>query len=53
MAPEIIAGKGYSFNSDLWSLGICLFEFMCGNLPFGNDLDDPYKIYKEIILFNK
>lgn len=49
MAPEIIQGKGYSFFVDLWSIGVCLFEFSCGNLPFGNDDDDPYLIYQEII----
>ena len=48
MAPEIIAGKGYSFNADLWSLGICLYEFLCGVVPFGEDLEDPYVIYEEI-----
>lgn len=35
MAPEIFAGKGYSFAVDLWSLGIVLFEFMAGFVPFG------------------
>ena len=48
MAPEIFEGKGYSFNSDLWSLGVCLYEFLCGCLPFGEDIEDPYKIYEEI-----
>jgi cGMP-dependent protein kinase len=33
MAPEIIAGKGYSYDIDLWSVGIVLYEFMCGGVP--------------------
>ena len=50
MAPEVLKNKGYNFLVDLWSLGICLFEFMCGDLPFGEDLDDPYDIYQEVIM---
>ena len=49
MAPEIIAGKGYNHSVDLWSIGICLYEFMCGEVPFANNLTDPYEIYEEII----
>jgi len=26
LSPEIIEGKGYSFSSDMWSLGILLYE---------------------------
>ena len=37
MAPEIISGKGYSCLVDLWSLGIVLYEFMAGYVPFGED----------------
>ena len=37
MAPETLAGKGYSFPADLWSLGIMLFEFMAGYVPYGED----------------
>ena len=33
MAPEIICGKGYNCFVDLWSVGICLYEFMCGMVP--------------------
>lgn len=29
--------------------GICLYEFMCGRVPFGEDAEDPYEIYEEII----
>lgn len=36
MAPEIILGKGYSYNVDLWSVGVCAYEFMCGGLPYAD-----------------
>jgi len=49
MAPEIICGKGYNCFVDLWSVGICLYEFMCGMVPFGEEAEDPYEIYEEII----
>ncbi|CAD8072813.1 unnamed protein product [Paramecium primaurelia] len=49
MAPEIILGKGYSFNVDLWSMGICMYEFMCGGVPYAEEQDDPYEIYEEIM----
>ena len=49
MAPEVLAGKGYNYLVDLWSLGIMLFEFMGGYVPFGEDLEDPYEIYEEVL----
>lgn len=52
MAPEIFTGKGYSFNVDLWSIGIVLFEFMCGYVPFAERKEDPFEIYEEIMISN-
>ena len=52
MAPEIVTGKGYRQSVDLWSIGICLYEFMCGGVPFAEDLEEPYQIYEEIIKKN-
>lgn len=49
MAPEVFAAKGYNASVDLWSLGVCLFEFLCGYIPFGENIDDPYDIYEEIL----
>lgn len=48
MAPEILKGKGYDFAVDIWSLGICMYEFMCGLVPFGEECEDPYEVYQLI-----
>ena len=49
MAPEILIGTGYTYSVDLWSIGVCLYEFLCGSVPFAEDVDDPYEVYEEII----
>lgn len=43
MAPEVSKNRdGYGTEADIWSLGVMMFEFVCGHLPFGgNDMDDP------------
>lgn len=46
MAPEVIQGRGYSFESDLWSVGILMFELQCGYLPYGENTNDPFSVYK-------
>jgi cGMP-dependent protein kinase len=49
MAPEIMKGHGYGTEVDLWSLGIILFEFVCGYLPFADDLDDPTEVCTAVV----
>jgi cGMP-dependent protein kinase len=49
MAPEIMNGKGYNLKCDLFSLGVCMYEFLCGGVPFGEDSEDPFTIYEEIM----
>ena len=49
MAPDIVVGKGYNNMADLWSLGVCLYEFLCGSLPFGDTSEGAYEIYEAIM----
>ena len=49
MAPEVILGKGYRFSCDLWSLGILLYEFLWGQVPFAENVEDVYKIYEDVL----
>ena len=41
MAPEVLMArtKGYSYQCDLWSLGVILFQMITGEKPFANQLD--------------
>jgi cGMP-dependent protein kinase len=53
MAPELILSGGYNKAVDLWTLGVMLYEFVSGRLPFGDDLDDPHAIYNSILSAKK
>ena len=48
MAPEIVKGAGYTFQVDIWSIAVCMYEFFCGKLPFGEEYDDPMDVYKAV-----
>jgi cGMP-dependent protein kinase len=49
MAPEVMRGHGYSTEIDVWSLGVMLFEFVCGYLPFADDLDEPTEVCTAVL----
>lgn len=34
MAPEVCTRKGYSWQCDWWSLGVCAYELLFGRRPF-------------------
>ncbi|MEM9553361.1 MAG: protein kinase [Acidobacteriota bacterium] len=41
MAPERLRDEAYDGRSDVYSLGIALFQLLTGRLPFEPDKDDP------------
>ena len=49
MAPEVIQNKGYGAAADLWSVGVMLYEFVCGRVPFGEEEEDPYIALKLVV----
>jgi cGMP-dependent protein kinase len=48
MAPEIVMNHGHDSGADLWSLGVLVFELVCGRPPFASK--DPMDTYNKIIL---
>ena len=39
MSPERITGKKYSYSSDIWSLGLVIYELATGKEPYGEGDD--------------
>lgn len=46
IAPEILEGKGHSYEVDIWSMGAILFALLYGRPPF--ETSDVKKTYKRI-----
>ena len=46
IAPEILDGKGHSYEVDLWSLGVIIYTLLVGKPPF--QTSDVKATYKKI-----
>ena len=38
MSPDVWQGKPYSFEADLWAIGVCLHELFLNRLPFNMEV---------------
>lgn len=47
LSPEIVENRPYSFKSDIWSLGVLLYEIICLKMPF--DASSLPMLYVKII----
>jgi eukaryotic-like serine/threonine-protein kinase len=47
MAPEILRGKSASVQTDIWALGVLMFEMLAGRRPFGGAT--PYELAANIL----
>ncbi len=49
MAPEMILGLGYSSEVDLWAFGVLCYELLYKELPFGDQIEDPFLVFEMIL----
>jgi serine/threonine protein kinase len=51
MSPETLLSNVYSFKSDIWALGIVLYEMLFGEVPFffpnEKDLKQNFQSYQQ------
>lgn len=49
MAPEVVSGRGHSYEVDVWSTGSSLYALLVGKPPFEFDASRSPDIYNKII----
>merc|ERR1712136_575775 len=47
LPPEVIKGVGHSYPADWWTLGVCIYEMLNGDLSF--DDGDTMRIYVRVL----
>jgi serine/threonine protein kinase len=46
-SPERVEGGSYTFSSDIWSLGVTVYEMVTGRHPYP-DINKPIALYEMI-----
>ena len=49
LAPEVVTVEGHDWSSDLWSLGIVIYEMLTGESPFYYDGIDQMELFESIV----
>ena len=49
MSPEQILGNVVDLRSDIYSLGVTLYEMLCGTLPYDSDTESEFQIQNRIV----
>lgn len=49
VAPEIITNKSHDQRADIWSIGILVYELVCGAPPFHSNKAQPGEVYSNIL----
>ena len=48
ISPEMLESRQWSYATDLWALGIILFQFFAGKVPFkGKTQDETFELIKK------
>jgi serine/threonine protein kinase len=47
-APEVVLGDAYGLPSDMWSLGVIIYEMITGKLPWGGEYESTTELYEAI-----
>jgi serine/threonine protein kinase len=48
ISPEMLENRTYSYASDLWALGIMIYQFFAGKVPFkGKNQEETFELIKK------